>query len=213
MGGPSASEQQLASEQAQLVQQEIGQQAQQYSNSQALYAVLAPQLQQMMSNPTGFSAQELADLNATNVNVTGSQYANVQKQMNLANSSQNMAGLTSGVAAGESAALQGAAAGQVASGATNIQLQNAQLAQQKQQAATSELLALQSGQGQMAIGIGNTENAAQQNAFQQANTVNQQGAFGGPLGQALLGGVIGGVSNLMGAAGASVGADVGIGGF
>jgi|HubBroStandDraft_6_1064221.scaffolds.fasta_scaffold02778_6 hypothetical protein len=161
-------------EQATQVGQEIAQQATQFQESQALYSTLAPQLEQMMQNPTGFSAQELADLNATNVNVTGAQYASAQQQTNLVNSSENMAGLTSGVAAGEGAALRSAAAGQVASGATNIRLQNAQLQQQNKQAATSELMALQSGQGQMAIGIGNTENNAEQNAFSQANTVNQQ---------------------------------------
>src|SRR5437660_12292469 len=126
MGGPSDTQVQLQMEQAQLVQQEIAQQATQYQESQALYATLAPALEEMMKNPTGFSAQEMADLNAANINTTGAQYANVQKQVNLRNSSENMAGLTSGVAAGETSALQSSAAGAVASDADRIRLAHAQ---------------------------------------------------------------------------------------
>lgn len=198
MSGPSSEEQTLQAEQAQQVQQEISQQKEQYAESQQLYATLAPALEEMMKNPTGFSAAELADLNASNINTTGAQYANVQKQVNLRNSSENMAGLTSGVAAGETAALQGAAAGTVASNATNIQLQNEQLKQQQKQNATSELLALQSGQGGMAIGIGNTENTAQNNAFNQASTMQQKS---GQLMNSILGGVMGAGAAFLGGPG------------
>jgi len=188
MGGPSAQEQQLQSEQAQQVQQEIAQQNTQYQNSQALYNTLAPQLESIMSNPTGFSPQELADLNASNVNTTGAQYANVQKQLNLTNANANMAGLTSGVAAGETAGLKGEAAGTVALNAQNTQIASAQLAQQKQQTAQQELLALQSGQSGAAIGIGGVENTAQQNAFTQAYTEQQQSSQ-------LMNGILGGLIN------------------
>ena len=192
MGGPSDTQVNLMHEQAQLVQNEIMQQSQQYAESQYLFNTLQPILLEQRANPTGFSAQELADLNASNVNTTGAQYANVQKQLNLRNSSENMAGLTSGVAAGETAALQSSAAGTVASNASRIQIENAQLAEQKRQSATSELLALQSGQGGMAIGIGNTENRAEQQAYEQANQVNQQqGITGSPFTDSLLGAGLG----------------------
>jgi hypothetical protein len=194
MGGASSAETQLQQEQAQQTAQEIQQQQTQYAESQALYATLAPQLEQMMQNPTGFTAQEMADLNASNVNTTGAQYANVQKQVNLANASNNMAGLTSGVAAGETAALGNAAAGTVATNAQQVQLQNAQLQQQNKQAATSELMALQSGQGGMAIGIGNTENTSENNAFQQASTIQQQN---GQMMNSILGGVMGAGSSFL----------------
>src|SRR5262249_35114754 len=108
----------------------MNQQATNYQEQQQLFQTLAPMLQQEIANPQGFTAQEMADLNASNINTTGAQYANVQKQLNLANASQNMAGLTSGVAAGEKAQLQSAAAGTVATNAENVQLQNAQLQQQ-----------------------------------------------------------------------------------
>jgi hypothetical protein len=186
MGGPSASEQQLQSEQAQETQQYMAQQSQTYAESQALFQTLSPLLENEINNPTGFNAQELAQLNASNVNTTGAQYANVQKQMNLANSSNNMAGLTSGVAAGETSALQGAAAGTVATNANNIQLQSAQLAQEKAQNAQGQLLALQSGQGGEAISLGQVENTSENNAFNQAYQEQQQSSQ-------LMNGILGGL--------------------
>lgn len=187
-GGPSPEEQQLQQEQAAQVQQEMQQQQAQYANSQALYNTLAPQLEAMIQNPTGFTPQELADLNASNINTTGAQYANVQKQLNQVNATGNMAGLTSGVAAAENAQLKGAAAGTVASNASNIQLQNANLAQQNKTLAQQDLLSLQSGQGQAAIGIGGVENTAQNNAFNQAYTEQQQSSQ-------LMNGILGGLIN------------------
>jgi hypothetical protein len=198
MGGPSAAEQQLQQEQAQATAQYMTEQSQTYAESQSLYQTMLPMLEQEMNNPTGFSSQELADLNASNVNTTGAQYANVQKQVNLANASNNMAGLTSGVQAGETAALQGAAAGTVATNAQNTQLASTELAQQKQQTAQSELLALQSGQGGEAINMGQVENQSENNAFQQASTMQQQS---NQLGMSILGGVMGAGQSLIGAAG------------
>jgi hypothetical protein len=194
MGGPSQAEQQLQEEQAAETQQYMAQQATTFAESQSLYATLSPLLQKEINNPTGFSAQELADLNASNVNTTGAQYANVQKQLTLANESNNMAGLTSGVAAGETAALGSAAADTVATNATNVQLANAELAQQKQQTAQSELLALQSGQGGEAISLGSVENTSENNAFQQASTMQQQS---NQLGMSILGGVMGAGSSFL----------------
>jgi hypothetical protein len=189
MGGPSSGEKQLQAEQARETQQYIAQQGQLYSESQALQATLTPLLESEINNPTGFNAQELAQLNAANVNTTGAQYANVQKDLNLQNSSQNMAGLTSGVAAGESAALKGAAAGTVATNASNIQLQSANLAQQKSQTAQSQLLALQSGDTGAAISEGQVENQAQSNAFNQSYTIQDQ------QNNDVLNGILGGLAN------------------
>lgn len=174
MGGASSEEKQLQAEQAQATQMYISQQSQLYGEQQSLLATLTPLLQQEISNPTGFSPQELADLNANNVNVTGAQYASVQKQMNLANSSQNMAGLTSGVAAGEKAALGGAAAGTLATNSNNIQLANAQLMQQNKNMAQGELLSLQAGLGGQAVNMGGVANQAENAAFNQASQINKE---------------------------------------
>jgi hypothetical protein len=174
MGGPSQSEQTLQSEQAAETAQYMQQQSTLYGESQALQATLTPLLESQINNPTGFSPQEMADLNASNVNTTGAQYANVQKQLNLANSSNNMAGLTSGVAAGETAALQGAAAGTVASNAQNTQLANAQLAQTNKTNAQSELLGLESGDTGAAISTGSVENQSESQSFNQAFQEQQQ---------------------------------------
>lgn len=188
MGGPSQSEQNLQQQQAAETTAYMNQQATQFQESQALYQTLAPLLQNEINNPTGFSAQELSQLNASNINTTGAQYANVQKQLNLANSSANMAGLTSGVQAGESAALQGAAAGTVASNASNIQLQSAQLAQQKSAQAQSELMGLQSGQTGAAISTGKNEIGSESSAFNQAYQEQQQSSQ-------LMNGILGGLTN------------------
>src|SRR5271157_4454883 len=97
MGGPSSSEQSLQQEQAQEVASYMNQQQTLFAEQQNLQAVLTPMLEKEISNPTGFSAEELASLNASNINTTGAQYANLQKKSNEWNASANMAGLTSGV--------------------------------------------------------------------------------------------------------------------
>jgi hypothetical protein len=157
-----------------------------YGESQQLQQTLTPLLENEINNPTGFSPQELADLNANNVNVTGAQYANVQKQLDLANTSNNMAGLTSGVAAGETAALKGAAAGTVASNAVNTQIANDTLAEQNKTNAQSELLGLESGSTGAAISEGQVENQSESSAFGQAATEQQQSSQ-------LMNGILGGL--------------------
>jgi hypothetical protein len=188
VGGPSQAEQELQTEQAAETQQYMQQQSTLYGESQALQATLTPLLESEINNPTGFSPQELADLNASNVNTTGAQYANVQKQLNLVNSSENMAGLTSGVAAGETASLKSAAAGTVATNATNVQLANAQLAQQNKTNAQSELLGLESGQAGEAISQGQVENTSESNSFNQAYQEQQQSS---QLLNTVVGGMVG----------------------
>jgi hypothetical protein len=188
LGGPSQQEKDLQTEQAAQTKQYIAQQSTLFQESQDLQATLKPLLENEINNPTGFTPQELADLNASNINTTGAQYANVQKQLNLENASRNMAGLTSGVAAGETAALKGAAAGTVATNATNVQLTSDKLATQKQQTAQSELLALQSGQAGQAISLGQVENQSNKTAFDEANTEQQQSSQ-------LMNGILGGLIN------------------
>jgi hypothetical protein len=188
MGGPSQAEQTLQTEQAAQTQQYMAQQSTLFAESQDLQATLKPLLENEINNPTGFTPTELADLNASNVNTTGAQYANVQKQLNLTNASQNMAGLTSGVAAGETAALKGEAAGTVATNATNVQLASDKLATEKSQTAQGELLALQSGQAGQAISLGQVENQSNQTAFNEASTEQQQSSQ-------LMNGILGGLIN------------------
>lgn len=205
-GGPSQAEQTLQSEQAAETQQYMTQQAANYGEQQQLFATLKPMLEEQINNPTGFTPQQLADLNASNVNTTGAQYANVQKQLNQANASQNMAGLTSGVAAGETAALKGSAAGTVASNATNVELANANLAQQKSSTAQSELMALEANAGGQAVSMGQVENTSQNNAFTQAYQEQQQssqlmnGILGGLVQTGLgiaTGGISGGLNSVL----------------
>jgi len=186
MGGPSQAEQTLQQEQAAETQQYMAQQSTLFAESQQLQQTLAPLLVSAIVNPIGFLPAELAVLNANNINVTGAQYANVQKQLNLANTSNNMAGLTSGVAASETAALKGAAAGTVASNATNIQLANAQLAQTNKANAQAELLSLESGTTGAAISQGQVENQSENQAFNQAYQEQQQSSQ-------LMNGILGGL--------------------
>lgn len=188
MGGPSAEEKELQREQAAQTKAYIAQQNTVFSESQDLLKILQPMLEKEIANPAGFTPQELADLNASNINTTGAQYANVQKQLNLANASNNMAGLESGVAAGEKASLMGEAAGTVASNAANTQIANAQLAQQNKQLAQQDLMSLQSGQGGQALSLGQIQTNSNQTAFNEAKTIQQQST-------GLLGGILGGLVN------------------
>lgn len=188
MGGPSREEKELQAEQAAQTKAYIAQQGTVFQESQELLKTLQPMLEKEIANPAGFTPQELADLNASNINTTGAQYANVQKQLNLANASNNMAGLTSGVAAGEKASLMGAAAGTVASNAANTQIADAQLAQQNKQLAQQDLMSLQSGQGGQALSLGQIQTNSNQTAFNEAKTIQQQST-------GLLGGILGGLVN------------------
>ena len=186
MGGPSQSEKDMQEAQAAETKQYMAQQSANYSEQQDLFKTLQPMLESEINNPTGFTPQELADLNASNVNTTGAQYANVQKQLNQANATQNMAGLTSGVAAGETAALKGAAAGTVASNATNVQLANAQLQQQNKNTAQAQLLGLEANAGGQAVSLGQVENQSESQAFNQAYQEQQQSSQ-------LMNGILGGL--------------------
>src|ERR1700677_1261185 len=188
MGGPSQAEETLQEQQAAEPSSYMSQQSTLFGESQALQQTLTPMLQQEISNPTGFSPQELSDLNASNINTTGAQYANVQKQLNATNASQNMAGLTSGVAAGETASLKSAAAGTVALNAQSTQLANAQLQTQNKNMAQSQLLGMQSGQGSQAISTGSLETQSNNAAFGEADTIQQQNN------SSSLGGVLGGLT-------------------
>lgn len=203
MGGASHEEKELQRLQAKATQIYLDQQTQLYGQQQQLLQFLTPILEDEIKNPTGFSAEEMATLNASNVNTTGAQYANVQKQLNLVNASRNMAGLTSGVAAAQTAALQGAAAGTVATNAANVELASAQLKEQKKSNAEARLLALQSGLGGQAVSMGQVETTSEKNAFDQAYTIQQQDSS---LLQSILGGALGagasfltgGMSNILG---------------
>ena len=207
MGGPSQQEENLQHEQAAETQQYMAQQSTLYGESQALQATLTPMLEKEISNPTGFSPQEMADLNASNVNMTGAQYANVQKQLNATNASQNMAGLTSGVGAAETAALKSSAAGTVALNAQSTQLANAQLQTQNKNTAQSQLLGLQSGQAGQAISQGGLETNSENAAFGQAKQIQQQNNSD------TMSGVLGGLTGAaFGAAGTGV-SQIGSGNF
>jgi hypothetical protein len=192
MGGPSQQEYNLQQEQAAETKAYVAQQSTLFSESQALQATLTPMLEKEISNPTGFTPQQMADLNANNINTTGAQYANVQKQLNATNASSNMAGLTSGVGAAETAALKGSAASTVSLNAQSTQLANAQLQNTNKNIAQQQLVGMQSGMGSQAISQGSLENQSNQSTFNEANTIQQQN--NSDMLNSVLGGAVGAAS-------------------
>lgn len=132
-----------------------------------------PELQQNATNPTGFSNQQLANMNTANSQSVGGGQAAAMGQGNL------MAGRTRNTG-GFGAALDESARGagrQLSQNAVGIQNANAQLAQQKQQSALSELGGLYGqnvqglndmlGQSNNAIGQWTNADNSTQNALMQ----------------------------------------------
>jgi hypothetical protein len=151
-----------------------------------LNKVLIPQLTQMATNPQGFGAKALADMQSQLINTVGGQYASQTKGLQEKFATSNMAGLPSGVQAALQANLAQGASGIEAGGLQNIDIQNAQLKNQQQQfglsglASADELLGQAPGSAKLALG-------ANQQSFKNAQALQGQGSIWGQL----LGGVIG----------------------
>jgi len=148
--------------------------------------VLLPQLTQMANNPEGFGAKALSAMQSQLINTVGSQVSSQEKSIQNQFSTENLAGLGSGVQEAIQANLGASAAGAEATGLQNISIANEQLKNQQQEfglgglASATQLL----GQAPQAAGLGLGAN--NQNFNQSLQIANQ-----GSLWQNLLGGVVG----------------------
>jgi hypothetical protein len=159
----------------------------QFAESQTLLnSVLLPQLKQMATNPQGFGAKALADMQSQLINTVGSQYASQTQNLQNRFAVSNAPGLGSGFQTALQANLAQGAAGQEAGGLMNIQLANEQAKLDQQRfglgglAQASTLL----GQAPQSASLGLEAN---QNFANQAHTLATQGS----LWSNLLGGVMG----------------------
>lgn len=181
---------------------------------QLLNSFLIPQLKQMATDPQGFGAKALANMQSQLINTVGSQYASQTQAIQNRFATQNMAGLGSGFQTALQANLAQGAAGQEAGGLLNIGLANEQAKLQQQQFGLSGLMGAEQelGAAPQSAGLAIQSN---QNRFGQSYQMAKQGS----LWQNLLGGVVGaglnmiapGVGSLVG--GAISGAGGGGGGF
>jgi hypothetical protein len=169
-----------------------------------LNSFLIPQLEGMISDPQGFGATAIADMNANLVNTTGAQALNATKAANASFDTQNMAGLPSGVQQVIKSQIASGAGNEVAQGTNQIQLANAQEKLQQQQFGLQQLPGAEAALG-AAPQTGQLSISANQNSANQAYQMAQQGTWwqgllGGAL-QAGLGFATGGLSTLASGAG------------
>ena len=160
---------------------------------------LQPQLETMYTNPSGFGATALADLDANLVNTTGAQAAGARQASQAAFDTQNMAGLPSGVEQAIQSQIRSSAGNTVAQGSNQIQLANQQYKNQQQMQAFQGLENLPQQFG-MSPQTGGLLGGLNQLSFNEGNTIfnqNQAGNFWGNLGQGLLGGLINGGASLL----------------
>jgi hypothetical protein len=163
----------------------------QFADQQGLLkSFLIPQLEGMITNPPGFGATALADLNAQLVNNVAGQTANLRQEAQQNFGTNNMAGLPSGVQAVANAELGAQSAGAIEQGSSNIGLQNAQLQAQQRLFGLSGLQTAESALG-AAPQTGSLMLRANQNSFNQASTIQQQNAAAGSWWKPIVGGLIG----------------------
>jgi hypothetical protein len=161
--------------------------------------LLLPNLRGMYTDPIGFGASAIADLDANLVNTTGIQAANAKQASQAQFGTANMAGLPSGVEQAIQSQIGSAAGNTIAQGSNQIQLANQQYKNQQQMYALS---ALQQIPGMLggAPQVGGLLTGANQASFGMASTIQQQnqaGDFWGNLGQGLLGGLINGAAGVL----------------
>lgn len=148
----------------------------QFGEMQGVFNYLVNPLKQMITNPQGFGAKALADMNAMAIGTVGTQLANQEKSLQQNFASQNMAGLGSGVQLGLQSYLGSQAAGEEAQALQQIQIANAQAQMQQQQFGVQALM-----------GVGQELGAAPQSAqllqgalgqqFSASYNMAQQGGF------------------------------------
>jgi hypothetical protein len=148
--------------------------------------VLLPQLKQMATDPQGFGAKALADMQSKLINTVGTQFASQEKGLQERFATQNLPGVGSGVQEALRANLAQGAAGQEAGGLMDIQLANEQQKERQREIGISGLAQASTLLGQAPGSAGLALQANQQN-FDQSYQMAQQGS----LWQNLLGGVIG----------------------
>lgn len=159
----------------------------QFSEQQGLLNnFLIPQLKQMATNPEGFGAKALADMQSQLINTVGSQFASQTKGLQERFATQNLAGLPSGVQTALQAQLGQGAAGMEATGIQDIQLANERAKLEQQQFGLSGLADATQLLGAAPQSAGLALRANQQR-FGQSYQMAQQGS----LWQNLLGGVMG----------------------
>jgi hypothetical protein len=172
--GPSAGEKTAAAQTAAMSQQLMTQFQQEFSESTELQSFLTAQLMPMITNPTGFTAQQTADLRSTLINSVDSQMASTTQQQQQAQAVSNEAGLPSGVASMNQAILQGEASSTESQGLLGIQEESAQLAQQRQQAAIGELAQVSGQATQAGTSLAGTAVNSNNSQFNQQETMQQQ---------------------------------------
>jgi hypothetical protein len=159
-----------------------------FQQSQDLMTFLTAQLEPMIKDPTGFTPQQMSDLQSNLINNVGSQVASAKQQIQESADTRNEAGMPSGVADMNKALVEGAGVSAEAGGLNTIQLESAQLAQQKQLAAEQMLGATANTLVSQGSSTGGQTVSSQQNQFQQADTMAQQST---QMWSNLLSGVIG----------------------
>jgi len=150
---------------------------QQFAQSQAILGIITPQLEHMAANPDGMGADEYAALQAKIVNDTGAQFSNASKAAAREFVTTNEAGLPSGVEEQVQGSIAAGAAGQVAGETSNLAIANEQIKQQQKDFALSALTGIQSGLSSTGVATGGQVETGQQNAFQNATTVYNQGSM------------------------------------
>ena len=121
----------------------------------------------------GFSAQTLAALNTSAIDTTAGNFRNAQQATNNANAARGTgSGLETGTQAQENATIASQAAGQLSTQQQQIQLANQNQAQQNTATALGGYNALAGIQNP--LGFGGLATQSNQNAFGQANQVQQE---------------------------------------
>jgi hypothetical protein len=186
--GPSKQEKQAAKQTAAFSKQLQDQFTTEFKQSQALVSFLTAQLEPMITDPTGFTPQQMSDLQSNLIQNVGAQVAAAKQQAQEAFDTANEAGLPSGVNAMNEALIAGAGVQAEAGGLNTIQIQSAQLAQQKQQFAEEMVAGLNQTLTSQGGTTGSQTVSNQATQFQQADTMAQQST---QMWSNLLSGVIG----------------------
>ena len=186
--GPSAAEQQAAANTAAFTEQLQGEFETEFSEQQAISSFLSAQLEPMITNPTGFTPQQMSDLNSNLINNVGAQVVQAKQALNAQQMTENEAGLPSGVASADSAAIAAAGINAEAAGLNQNQLASASLAEQKQQSAEEMMLGLSSQAAQLTSSAGNQALVGNEAAFNEQSAIAQQST---QFWSNLMGGIIG----------------------
>lgn len=164
---------------------------------------LIPQLESMVTNPTGFGATAIAAMKSQSISNIGRQFAAQTQQAQQRFATENMAGLQSGVQEALKGQLGLSAAGMESSALANIDIADAQAKMQQQEFGLTGLAGATSllGQAPQAAGLA-VGSAADQ--FKEQYTMAQQGGFWSNLATGVLGtvasGLTGGLSSTIGGA-------------